>query len=174
MLNRNNLFVHKSSIDENQYIRIACETDSQGNPIQYSMECNLIDQVGFDLGENPRTFTLKGNYLITKNAIQWNIEKYLSSSDNNLNSTIDLFISTCTNALALEYESDQEKLSDILNNLVDIVGVDTQTTHFLNALNNNEFVYNGELTDSQFLGFTNFVNGSVGSPSAFNNFWAIE
>lgn len=73
MLNRNNLFVHNTNLSGGQYIRIACETDEQGNPIQYSMACDFIDQIYPDTSE---IYSITGGYWLTKDTIRWYVSHY--------------------------------------------------------------------------------------------------
>ena len=167
MLNRNNLFVHNANLGGGQYIRIACETDGQGNPIQYSMACDFKNQIYPNSSER---YSITASYWLTTDTIKWDVSYY---EGHVTFSGQALFQVPCAIAIYKLYNND--KANEIYNNLINLFLNDTQVSAFINILmSNNDPNYTQSITESELNGFTKFVNASVGSPSAFNNFWTIQ
>ena len=168
MLNRNNLFVHNTNLNGGQYIRIACETDEQGNPIQYSMACDFIDQI---YGSSSEIYSITGGYWLTKDTIRWYVSHYTGTVTF---SGLALFQVPCAIAIYKLYSHD--KANEVHNKLVDLYinSGDAEVSALISTLlRNTSLDYTQSITQSEFNGFTKYVNASVGSPSAFNNFWSL-
>lgn len=168
MLNRNNLFVHNVNLDGGQYIRLACETDGQGNPIQYSMACDFINQIYPDTSQ---IYSITGGYWLTKNTIRRYVSHYTGVATF---SGLALAQVPCIIAIYKLYSHD--KAYEVSNKLGDLfMSGDVEVTALISTLSSNTSLdYTQSITQSEFNGFTKFVNASVGSPSAFNNFWTIQ
>jgi hypothetical protein len=167
MLNRNNLFVHNTNLSGGQYIRIACETDEQGNPIQYSMACDFIDQIYPDTSE---IYSITGGYWLTKDTIRWYVSHYtgVATFSGQALSTVP-----CIIAIYKLYSHD--KAYEVSNKLSGLyVSGDADVVALISTLaGNTSLDFTQSITQSEFNGFTKFVNASVGSPSVFNNFWSL-
>ena len=167
--NKNLLFKRNIELSSGQYIRIACEMDSQGNPVQYSMACNLKDVVDV-FGD---TISITGGYWLTKDTIRWYILEY---SDNTGGFAVlnFLLLTPCLVALQQE-EYSEEEIGYTIGACIELETNDKQGKEFITIVEqyNTELDVTAAMNNDAFAGFTKFVNASIGSPSAFNNFWQL-
>lgn len=168
--NKNLLFKRNIELSSGQYIRIACEMDSQGNPIQYSMACNLKDAIDpFD-----EAVSTTGGYWLTKDTIRWYILEHSSDNAGGFTVANFLFLTPCY--VALQHEYSEEEVNNRVAVLGNLAMDDEQVREFFTIADqyNYELDVTAAMNNDAFAGFTKLVNASVDSPSAFNNFWAIE
>lgn len=166
--NKNLLFKRNIELGNGQYIGIACEMDSQGNPVQYSMACNLKDVKSV----NDITISITGGYWLTKDTIRWYASEY-SHPNYAFSAYRNLFFTPYLIAIQLEFS--QEEASNITDLMIGLYGSDAQCKSFNEVLSahNAELDVTATMNDDAFAGFTKYVNASIGSPSAFNNLWSI-
>lgn len=164
MLNRNLLYVHNIELSADQYIRIACEMDNQGNPVQYSMVCNIVN---YRLDGTSDPMSITGNYSVTKDLLRWHIESISAMIWGS--SSISIFLYPCLVAMS---KTNIMTSSEAYNN---IMSVDTAQVGSLYSIivTGVDLDVTKSITETEFNGFKKYVDVTIGSPSAFNNFWAL-
>lgn len=170
MLSRNLLYTYNLALGSDQYIRITCELDDTGNPIQYSMACDFKNQEIIDESlESSVIYSITGGYWITSNTLRWYITNYKCKDDRVEFSALALFEVPCLIALSNLYNADT--ITNIQGQILNLLINDIEVQNFNNIITISTLLdATLSITEAEFNGFTKLVNTTVGSPSAFNNF----
>ena len=115
--------------------------------------------------------TIVGSYTITSTTLQWNIQQiHIPSFDpDNTNISI-LMLLPCLLIMTAVINSDPDA---VVNSITGIMADKLDTVLVQTCIDNYNDTDTVQTVQEDLDAFTECVNVTIGSPSAFNNFWSL-